>query len=153
MPVGGGKCFIEVLSTLTTPGAIVTFKIVSTGVYQGTLPGSANVATVISSSAAPVGIGSIGVGAQFNVTYKVGSVSITNGGTGYSLVSVRITGGGGTGAFGTAVVTGGVITSITITDKGTGFTSLPTFQVNLPRFLIYTAGLRTVGNRKCAAAV
>jgi hypothetical protein len=143
VPGGGGKCFIEVLSTLTTPGAIVTFKIVSTGVYQGSLPGSTNVATVISSSAAPVGIGSIGVGAQFNVTYKVGSVSITNGGTGYSLVSVRITGGGGTGAFGTAVVTGGVITSITITDKGTGFTSLPTFQVDLPRFLIYTAGQRT----------
>ena len=143
VPGGGGKCFIEVLSTLTTPGAIVTFKIISTGVYQGSLPGSSNVATVISSSAAPVGIGSIGVGAQFNVTYKVGSVSITNGGTGYSLVSVRITGGGGTGAFGTAVVTGGVITSITITDKGTGFTSLPTFQVDLPRFLIYTAGLRT----------
>jgi len=143
VPVGGGKCFIEVLSTLTTPGAIATFKIVSTGVYQGSLPGSANVSTVISSSAAPVGIGSIGVGAQFNVTYKVGSVSITNGGTGYSLVSVRITGGGGTGAFGTAVVTAGVITSITITDKGTGFTSLPTFQVDLPRFLIYTAGQRT----------
>jgi hypothetical protein len=143
VPSGGGKCFIEVLSTLTTPGAIVTFKIVSTGVYQNSLPGSSNVATVISSSAAPVGIGSIGVGAQFNVTYKVGSVSITNGGTGYSLVSVRITGGGGTGAFGTAVVTGGVITSITITDKGTGFTSLPTFQVDLPRFLIYTAGQRT----------
>jgi hypothetical protein len=143
VPSGGGKCFIEVLSTLTTPGAIVTFKIVSTGVYQGALPGSTNVATVISSSAAPVGIGAIGVGAQFNVTYKVGSVSITNGGTGYSLVSVRITGGGGTGAFGTAVVTGGVITSITITNKGAGFTSLPTFQVDLPRFLIYTAGLRT----------
>ena len=143
VPSGGGKCFIEVLSTLTTPGAIVTFKIVSTGVYQGSLPGSSNVATVISSSAAPVGVGAIGVGAQFNVTYKVGSVSITNGGTGYSLVSVRITGGGGTGAFGTAVVTGGVITSITITDKGTGFTSLPAFQVDLPRFLIYTAGQRT----------
>ena len=143
VPGGGGKCFIEVLSTLTTPGAIVTFKIVSTGVYQGSLPGSSNVATVISSSAAPVGVGAIGVGAQFNVTYKVGSVSITNGGTGYSLVSVRITGGGGTGAFGTAVVTGGVITSITITDKGTGFTSLPAFQVDLPRFLIYTAGQRT----------
>ena len=143
VPGGGGKCFIEVLSTLTTPGAIVTFKIVSTGVYQGSLPGSTNVATAISSSAAPVGIGAIGVGAQFSVTYKVGSVSITNGGSGYSLVSVRITGGGGTGAFGTAVVTAGVITSRTITDKGTGFTSLPTFQVDLPRFLIYTAGQRT----------
>ena len=139
---GGSPCFIEVLSTLTTPGAIVTFRIVSTGVYSA-LPGATAIATTISTSAAPGGIGGIGVGATFNLTYKVASVAITNGGTGYSLVSVRITGGGGTGAFGTAVVTAGVITSITITDKGLGFTSLPTFVVDLPRFLIYTAGLRT----------
>ena len=142
VPSGGSACFIEVLSTLTTPGAIVTFKIISTGVYSA-LPGATAVATTISTSAAPVGVGPIGFGATFNVTYKVASVAITNGGTGYSLVSVRITGGGGTGAFGTAVVTSGVITSITITDKGLGFTSLPTFVVDLPRFLIYTAGLRT----------
>jgi hypothetical protein len=139
---GGSACFIEVLSTLTTPGAIVTFKIVSTGVYSA-LPGATAIATTISTSAAPIGIGAIGFGATFNITYKVASVSITNGGTGYSLVSVRITGGSGTGAFGTAVVTAGVITSVTITDKGTGFTSLPAFVVDLPRFLIYTAGLRT----------
>ena len=139
---GGSACFIEVLSTLTTPGPIVTFKIVSTGVYSA-LPGAAAIATTISTSAAPGGIGAIGFGATFNITYKVASVAITNGGTGYSLVSVRITGGGGSGAFGTAVVTAGVITSITITDKGLGFTSLPNFVVDLPRFLIYTAGLRT----------
>ena len=139
---GGGPCLIEVLSTVATPGAIVTFKVISTGVYS-VLPGASSVATVISTSAAPVGIGPIGVGARFNLTYKVGSVSITNGGTGYSLVSVRITGGGGTGAFGTAVVTAGVITSVTITDKGSGFTSLPNFVVDLPRFLIFTGGLRT----------
>ena len=139
---GGSACFVEVLSTLTTPGAIVTYRIISTGVYS-VLPGATAVATTISSSAAPAGIGAIGAGAKFDVTYKVGSVSITNGGSGYSLVSVRITGGGGTGAFGQAVVTGGVITSVTITDKGSGFTSLPSFVVDLPRFLIYTGGLRT----------
>jgi len=142
VPGGGSACFIEVLSTLTTPGAIVTFKIISTGVYSA-LPGATAIATTISTSAAPAGIGGIGAGATFNITYKVASVAITSGGTGYSLVSVRITGGGGTGAFGTAVVTAGVITSITITDKGLGFTSLPAFTVDLPRFLIYTAGLRT----------
>jgi hypothetical protein len=142
IPGGGGACFIEVLSTLTTPGSIVTFRIISTGVYS-VLPGATNVATTISTSNAPPGIGAIGTGATFNVTYKVGSVSITNGGTGYSLVSVRITGGGGTGAFGTAVVSGGAITSITITDKGSGFTSLPSFAVDLPRFLISTQGFRT----------
>lgn len=142
IPPGGGACFIEILSTLTVPGAIASFRIISTGVYTA-LPGASGVATTISTSAAPFGVGAIGTGALFNVTYKVGSVSISNGGSGYSLVSVRITGGGGSGAFGTAVVSGGVITSITITDKGTGFTSLPTFEVDLPRLLIFTNGLRT----------
>ena len=141
---GTGTATIQVLTTLTTPGAISTFRIISTGIYTA-LPGTTAVSTVISTSAAPVGIGAIGTGASFDLTYKVASVSIApgGGGTGYGLVSVRITGGGGSGAFGTAVVAGGVITSITITDKGSGFTSLPTLLVNLPRFRIRTDGYRT----------
>lgn len=139
---GTGACIIEVLSTLTTPGSIVTFRIISSGSYE-TLPGSTAVTTTITTSAAPVGVGAIGAGATFNLTYRVNSVSITNGGSGYALVSVRITGGGGAGAFGTAVVTGGVITSITIGDKGSGFTSLPSLDVDLPRFLLKTEGQRT----------
>jgi hypothetical protein len=143
---GGGKCTIEVLTTLTTPGAISTYRIISTGSYRA-LPGATNVATTILTSAAPAGVGAIGQNASFNVTYKVNSVSITNGGSGYSLVSVRITPAvgdtTGSGAFGTAVVSGGAVSSITITDKGTGFTALPTLEVNLPRFAIYTAGYRT----------
>jgi len=139
---GAGQCIIEVLSTLTTPGSILTYRIVSTGSYTS-LPGAVNVTTTITTSAAPAGVGAIGVNAKFNLTYKVNSVSITNGGSGYSLVSVRIIGGGGTGAFGTAVVTGGVITSITIDDQGSGFTSFPTLDVNLPRFFIKTEGYRT----------
>lgn len=142
IPTGGGACTIEVLTTLTTPGAISTYRIISSGSYSA-LPGNTNVATTISTSAAPPGIGAVGAGATFDVTYKVNSVAITNKGSGYSLVSVRITGGGGTGAFGTAVVDGGKIESITITDKGAGFTSLPTLSVDLPRFAIYTAGYRT----------
>ena len=139
---GTGTATIEVLTTLTTPGAINTFRIISTGVYT-VLPGATAVATTISTSAAPPGIGAIGTGATFNLTYKVASVTITAGGTGYSLVSVRITGGSGTGAFGTAVVTAGVITSITITDKGSEFVSMPTLEVSLPRFRIRTDGYRT----------
>jgi len=137
----GSECFIEVLTTNTTPGNIVTYRINSTGSYTS-LPGSSNVATEITTSAAPVGVARTNT-ATFDLTYKVNSVSITNGGTGYSLVSVRITGGGGSGAFGTAVVAGGIVTSITITDRGTGFTSIPTLTVDLPRFTIKTEGYRT----------
>jgi hypothetical protein len=139
---GGGAATIEVLTTLTTPGAIATYRIVSTGAYS-VLPGSVAVATTILTSAAPPAIGAIGTGAKFNLTYKVNSVTITSGGTGYSLVSVRIAGGGGSGAFGTAFVTGGIVTGITITDQGSGFTTIPTLTVDLPRFAIRTDGFRT----------
>ena len=139
---GGGKATIEVLSTASTPGQILTFRVISSGSYS-VLPGSNNVSVRILSSAAPSGVIPPGAGALFDITYRVNSVIIVNGGTGYSLVSVRIAGGGGTGAFGTAVITSGVITSITITDRGSGFTSLPTLSVNLPQFAIFTGGFRT----------
>jgi hypothetical protein len=139
---GGGAATIEVLTTLTTPGAIATYRIVSTGAYS-VLPGAVAVSTTILTSAAPVAIGAIGTGAKFNLTYKVNSVTITSSGSGYSLVSVRIAGGGGSGAFGTASVAGGLVTGITITDQGNGFTTIPTLTVDLPRFALRTDFYRT----------
>jgi hypothetical protein len=125
----------EVLSTTASPGAVVTFRQLSSGNYT-VLPGSSGVATVTDSA--------FGSGVTFDVTYKVNNVTITNGGSGHSLVSVRIAGGGSTTpAFGIATVTGGVITDIDITDSGSGFTSLPTVQADLPRFLLKTENLRT----------
>ena len=124
----------EVLSTATSPGAVVTFRQLSSGNYT-VLPGSSGVATTTDSS--------FGNGVTFDVTYKVNNVTISSGGSGYSLVSVRVTGGGGTGAFGTATVTGGVITEIDITDGGSGFTTLPTVTADLPRFFLATGGFRT----------
>ncbi len=138
---GGGKARIEVLSTLTTPGAIATYRIVSSGLYTA-LPSATAATTTIVVNAAPAGIIRTNT-ATFNLTFNVASVAITNGGSGYNLVSVRITGGGGSGAFGNAVVTAGVITSLTITDRGSGFTSLPTLAVDLPRFFIRTDNYRT----------
>lgn len=139
----GSGATIEILSTLTTPGPIGSFRIVSIGSYTA-LPASSPATTAITGPAAPEGIPTTGRGgATFNLTYKINSVSITNGGTGYSLVSVRIIGGGGSGAFGTAVVTDGAVSSITITDQGSGFTSIPTLTVDLPRFAIKTEGFRT----------
>lgn len=132
---------IEVLSTATTPGAIATFRVVSSGLYTA-LPLATNCTTTIVTNAAPAGVIRTNT-ATFNLTFNVASVAIVNGGTGYNLVSVRITGGGGSGAFGTAVVTAGVITSLTVTDRGTGFTSLPTLAVDLPRFFLRTDGFRT----------
>jgi hypothetical protein len=133
---------IEVLTTLTTPGPVSTFRIVAQGLYE-TLPGSQGVDTISNSQ--------FGGAATVNLTYKVNSISITDPGgslsdpsfSDYGLVSVRISGGGGSGAFGRANVVNGQIDTITITNTGSGFTSLPSLVVDLPRFLIFTNGLRT----------
>lgn len=130
----GQRATIKVLSTTASPGAIVTFSIISTGVYSA-IPGNLAISTTSNSA--------YGSGAKFDLSYKVNNIKINNPGTGYGLVSVRITGGGGSGAFGVANVVGGTINSVSITDPGSGFTSVPTVVANLPTFGIYTAGLKT----------
>jgi len=131
---GGQAAKIQVLSTASTPGAVVTFKIISSGVYT-VVPGNLAIPTTSNSA--------YGLGARFDVTYKVNNVSVSNPGTNYGLVSVRITGSGGAGAFGTANVVGGGIQSVTVTDPGSGFTGTPTVVADLPTFAIYTAGKGT----------
>ena len=143
LPPGGGRARILVLSTLATPGPISTFRLLSIGIYDNSLPQGTNAPSQVVSSAAPVGINVIGTSATFNINFKVSGVTIVNPGQDYGLVSVRITGGGGTGAFGIANVANGEVAGITITDSGSGFTSFPTVEVDLPRFLIFTDGKRT----------
>jgi len=131
----GSAAIFEVLSTVTNPGAILSVRQISSGSYTA-LPGATAVATTTDSA--------FGSGATFDLTYNVNGISIVSGGSGYSLVSIRIEGGGETkGAFGTAVVTAGEIVSIDIVSPGEGFTSVPTIQADLPRFLLKTDGYRT----------
>lgn len=60
----------------------------------------------------------------------VGSVSMTNNGTGYTSVpAVAFTGGGGSGAAGTAVLEGTSVASVTVSAAGSGYTTTP--AVNL----------------------
>ena len=132
---GAQAASFEVLTVGTVPGPILSFKILSSGLY--TIPPTAvGVASTVPGNP-------LAGGATFDVTFKVSGVNILNNGSGYSLVSVRIVGGGGTGAFGTATVTGGSIASITIDDQGSGFTTAPTVIADLPRFFIRTEGQRT----------
>lgn len=50
-------------------------------------------------------------------------------GSGYTHATVSLTGGGGSGFAATANIVGGAVTSITITNPGTGFTSIPTVVI------------------------
>jgi hypothetical protein len=129
---------IEILSVNVTPntggrGSVQSLRIITSGVYTS-LPGNTAVGTTPTS---------FGAGLTLNVTYNVNNIEVLEGGSGYGLVSVRIIGGGGSGAFGRADVVGGEIVGITVTDKGTGFTTLPNVIVNLPRFFIETESFRT----------
>jgi hypothetical protein len=63
---------------------------------------------------------------------NLSSITVTNGGSGYSATNlpvITITGGGGSGATARATVSGGKITAITITDRGAFYTTAPTITI------------------------
>tara|TARA_B100001559_G_scaffold321086_1_gene336134 strand:- start:3781 stop:5694 length:1914 start_codon:yes stop_codon:yes gene_type:complete len=66
-----------------------------------------------------------------NVTGSISSLTITNGGATYTAGTLSATGGGGTSFAGTYTVDGsGTIDSVTITNAGSGYTSLPTIVIS-----------------------
>jgi hypothetical protein len=62
------------------------------------------------------------------------SITITNGGSGYTRgpPTLQITGGGGSGATATCTVSSGSINSVTVTNGGSGYTSVPTVIISTP---------------------
>jgi len=73
---------------------------------------------------------------QYNVACvesDVDSITIINGGSGYSSPpTVSIVGGGGLGATATATLTGGVVTSITVVSPGSNYTAVPAVIIDPP---------------------
>src|SRR5262249_27098636 len=64
----------------------------------------------------------------------IATVSLTQGGTYAVPPTVVFTGGGGSGATATAVLDGsGAVASVTITNGGSGYTSVPTVLLPRPR--------------------
>lgn len=62
--------------------------------------------------------------------YAVKALTIATAGTGYSAGTLTATGGGGSGFAGTYTVTGGAIVTTTITNYGTGYTTVPTIVIS-----------------------
>ena len=109
----------------------VTFSSIPVFVDGGTLTTGLNV---------PVSV----VSSDITTSLKTGSseLTISSGGT-YSTngtYNLVFTGGGGSGATGTATISGGTITAVTITAGGSGYTSAPTITVNYTGSGTPTAG-------------
>jgi hypothetical protein len=81
-------------------------------------------------AAVPVfgGVGGSGLTATATISSStVASITVTNGGAGYtSAPTVAISGGGGTGATALATVSNGIVIFITMTNVGSGYTTVPT---------------------------
>ena len=118
----------------------------------GTGHGATAVATIVNGQVTEITITNPGIGysalatividpPRFPSSPATGSVDIVNGfvratltdgGHGYGLTAppVHILGGGGTGAKAVATVVNGVVTTITVTNPGSGYTSLPRLRAS-----------------------
>lgn len=131
---------VNALAGQSGRGPINTFRILTTGVYS-VLPGSSSLTSTATSS---TGGSTFGRDATFNITYRINNIVVgSGGGSGYGLVSITFQGGGGTGAAARATVIGGVIQSVSVTNKGQSYTTKPNVIASLPRFFIFTGGQRT----------
>jgi len=73
---------------------------------------------------------------------NVSAVSVAAGRTRYLEVpAVTFSGGGGSSAAATASISGGAVSAITVTNTGTGYTSVPTVTIAKPRRVIPTSGV------------
>jgi Concanavalin A-like lectin/glucanases superfamily/Immunoglobulin I-set domain len=80
--------------------------------------------------------GQAGAYAQPFGSFIIGAV-VTNGGFGYgNIPNVSFVGGGGGGAAGYGSVSNGVVTSITVTNPGSGYTSLPMVVIDPPNGML-----------------
>ncbi len=69
----------------------------------------------------------------YQATGIVGTIQITNGGSGYTTApAVTVSGGGGSGAQALATITAGAVTAITLVVTGSGYTTAPTVTISPP---------------------
>jgi predicted ATP-dependent Lon-type protease len=85
---------------------------------------------IVNSSVGRLGdvAGDVCVGAGLSV----GTIQVSSGGTGYTLADVIVSSpeiDGGVQATATAAVVAGIVTSVTITNSGSGYLQIPTVQI------------------------
>jgi len=110
-------------------GALINSNAGSTAVISNSISsvGITTAAGATSTTVTISGGGGSGATATANLGLTAASFTINGGTQTYSAApTVTITGGGGTGATATAVLTGGLVTGVTITGVGTNFSTAPT---------------------------
>jgi len=140
----GEETATAVVNVLTASTATVTVTNAITNGYYTTPPavsftgtgtGSAT-GTAVLTSGRVTGINVGGTMSGLLIPTSVVSITVGGGGTGYNVIpNVSFTSGGGSGASATAVLTAGVVTSITLSNSiGTGlnYTSAPTVVIDPP---------------------
>jgi hypothetical protein len=83
-------------------------------------------------------------GENYDSAGRVIEVGVAVAGSGYvEAPGVTFTGGGGSGAAATATISGGVVTSIAVTNNGSSYENVPTVVIQVPVLTVPTAGVNT----------
>lgn len=128
----GNPSQAAILQPVITQGKIVAVKVLESGSGYDPLR--------VEIIATPVGTGqtqTVGTGAYAKPILKddkvIGTVTITNQGSGYtSTPEISLNGGGGVGGALSAVVLNGKVVEIKILNRGAGYTSPPTVEIESP---------------------
>ena len=140
-----------IIGTATKTGsetATVAFTLAPKGAIGTTFTATSNPGSITGSSAtSPITVSGLTAGTSYTFTvnayaadpsqdvYNVSSVTVTNGGSGYSGVNLPILefsapiGADAERATAVAVVVGGEIVSVTVTNQGAGYYSEPTLSI------------------------
>ncbi len=133
----GGSLFATASGNVLTTGAVAvnnTVSLTSTSVgdisfangSSATTTGGTLTANAVSGNIVISTVGNLSTGSLTTGGVALNAVNLGGAGTGYTAnPTVTLTGGGGSGASATAVVSGGVVTSVGVTG-GSGYTSAPT---------------------------
>jgi hypothetical protein len=118
---GSGTVTTAVVLSTSATGSVTSVALRNSGSYS-ILPSLSDSATIVQ----PVG----GTGCTLNLSMGIGSISVADGGIGYTSPPAIHIQGSGSGARAVAYISAGVVTGITIIDSGAGYSSAPIVTID-----------------------